>query len=309
MGNVGVDQRNGVIGCPQRKDEISVLKRIVLGLYCVHAFGCLWTRDVDNFLRHYEKPTSPCWSGVLLEEVMMFVCVVKILLRWIRHTRLAVYSRLAAYFWTRNTFPCSPSRVTFLLPHRYEVDGNKLKVQHGKSQAGRRGDNRGGYDGGQGPRGPRPTGQNRVYVDGVDSKISWQDLKDFARKAGNPAFTEVMEDTKGKYGVIEYRTAEDCYSACRMLDGTMIGNCKVRVYEANGSSSGGGSKGGGYPRERSAGRSGGSDSISPLTAMLRYDDRGPRGDRRDYPPERYDRGPGDRYGDRYPPGGRSGELP
>jgi len=182
----------------------------------------------------------------------------------------------------------------------YEVDGNKLKVQHGKSQAGRRGDNRGGYDGGQGPRGPRPTGQNRVYVDGVDSKISWQDLKDFARKAGNPAFTEVMEDTKGKYGVIEYRTAEDCYSACRMLDGTMIGNCKVRVYEANGSSSGGGSKGGGYPRERSAGRSGGSD---------RYDDRGPRGDRRDYPPERYDRGPGDRYGDRYPPGGRSDNRP
>ena len=38
-------------------------------------------------------------------------------------------------------------------------------------------------------------------------------------------------DSKGKYGVIEYRTAEDCYSACRMLDGTMIGSCKVRVYE------------------------------------------------------------------------------
>ena len=58
---------------------------------------------------------------------------------------------------------------------------------------------RGKRDGpGGGARGPAATGQNRIYVEGLDNYTSWQDLKDFARRAGQPTFTDVFHDRGGK---------------------------------------------------------------------------------------------------------------
>ena len=72
---------------------------------------------------------------------------------------------------------------------RYDFDGSRLRVEFG----------RGKRDGGPPARsGPGPTGNNRVYVEGLDNYTSWQDLKDFARRAGHPMFTDVFHDRGGK---------------------------------------------------------------------------------------------------------------
>jgi hypothetical protein len=39
---------------------------------------------------------------------------------------------------------------------------------------------------------------NRIYIEGLDNYTSWQDLKDFARRAGHPMFTDVFHDRGGK---------------------------------------------------------------------------------------------------------------
>eukprot|EP00288_Rhodomonas_lens_P014777 CAMPEP_0177694122 /NCGR_PEP_ID=MMETSP0484_2-20121128/2770_1 /TAXON_ID=354590 /ORGANISM="Rhodomonas lens, Strain RHODO" /LENGTH=115 /DNA_ID=CAMNT_0019204989 /DNA_START=1072 /DNA_END=1416 /DNA_ORIENTATION=+ len=88
-------------------------------------------------------------------------------------------------------------------------------------------------DGGDGrPMGPKGgTGENRVLVEGLDEYTSWQDLKDFARRAGNPVFTEVYRDRGAKVGVIEFRNRDDVYAACRALDGMVLHDRRVRVTE------------------------------------------------------------------------------
>ena len=40
-------------------------------------------------------------------------------------------------------------------------------------------------------------------MEGLDNYTSWQDLKDFARRAGHPMFTDVFNDRGGKVPVQE----------------------------------------------------------------------------------------------------------
>ncbi|KAG8837612.1 hypothetical protein FRC18_008628, partial [Serendipita sp. 400] len=79
---------------------------------------------------------------------------------------------------------------------------------------------RGGGGGGGGGRGPRAPGI-RLVVTGVSRDTSWQDLKDFARQAGNVTFADIDRDVPNQ-GVVEYPTREEADQAIRELDGKDI---------------------------------------------------------------------------------------
>mmetsp|Transcript_33612 Transcript_33612/g.80153 ORF Transcript_33612/g.80153 Transcript_33612/m.80153 type:complete len:162 (+) Transcript_33612:1055-1540(+) len=122
-----------------------------------------------------------------------------------------------------------------LLSFSHELEGSKIRVEPGR---GTRPPPVGGHFGGGGgdgrPMGPKGgTGENRVLVEGLDEYTSWQDLKDFARRAGNPVFTEVYRDRGAKVGVIEFRNRDDVYAACRALDGMVLHDRRVRVTEVH----------------------------------------------------------------------------
>ena len=72
---------------------------------------------------------------------------------------------------------------------------------------------------------------------------SWQDLKDFARQAGNPTFTNV--DKYSGVGIVEFAHPEDVRTALRVLDGQELHRERVRVVEDRGRGGGGGGGGGG----------------------------------------------------------------
>jgi arginine/serine-rich splicing factor 1/9 len=106
----------------------------------------------------------------------------------------------------------------------YMFDGFRLRVEMAK------GDRRGGgrFDdrdrGGRG--GARGGGATRrsdygVIVTGLPKSCSWQDLKDFMRKAGDVIYTDV--DRNGE-GVVEFTNREDMERAVDKLDDTEFKN-------------------------------------------------------------------------------------
>jgi len=121
-------------------------------------------------------------------------------------------------------------------------DGRRLQVEAA------RGPKRGGGSG----VGGRSRGGYRVTVEGLASRTSWQDLKDFARVAGSVAFTDVYVERGKKTGVIEYSSYDDMQEALRKLDDTKLDDVYVRLYPEKGSEgdrgSSGGSGGGGSSR-------------------------------------------------------------
>ena len=99
----------------------------------------------------------------------------------------------------------------------------------------------GGRDGGRDER-PRKTGGRRtdfgVVVSGLPRSCSWQDLKDFMRKAGDVVFADV--DKRGD-GQVDFSSAADMDRAVDTLDNTEFKNpfdtSTIRVRYANASSS------------------------------------------------------------------------
>jgi RNA recognition motif-containing protein len=45
----------------------------------------------------------------------------------------------------------------------------------------------------------------RVLVDGLDPRVSWQDLKDWAREAGDVTFSNVFSREGRQLGVVEFK--------------------------------------------------------------------------------------------------------
>ena len=128
-------------------------------------------------------------------------------------------------------------------------DGSRLIVEFAKDRDGGEGGCVGlcGFDwcGGQGPgeQRVRPTGQNRVIVEGLAPRTSWQDLKDQVKRLtpGEIAFCDVTDG--GTKGWVEYRTAEDMQRAVTDLDGAKLreGGDPIRAHpEAAGAAMTGG---------------------------------------------------------------------
>ncbi|KAH8915834.1 hypothetical protein BT69DRAFT_1271229 [Atractiella rhizophila] len=119
--------------------------------------------------------------------------------------------------------------------------GERILVEFAKSPRYREDDVR--------PRGP---GSGfRIEVSGLSSEVSWQDLKDFARGAGNVIFADLVRDRPGE-GIIEYASKYDVEEAMRKLDGDTYKGSRVKLYPVEGSGGNGDSGyGGGRGRSRS----------------------------------------------------------
>jgi len=93
----------------------------------------------------------------------------------------------------------------------YDFDGYKLRVEIAKGRGGRGGRDRGGRGGrgGGGGRGPRNMSLC-VEVEKLPDRCSWQDLKDFMRKAGEVAFADVWTTKRGELmGIVEFTNRDD----------------------------------------------------------------------------------------------------
>mmetsp|Transcript_37503 Transcript_37503/g.51524 ORF Transcript_37503/g.51524 Transcript_37503/m.51524 type:complete len:164 (+) Transcript_37503:2-493(+) len=91
---------------------------------------------------------------------------------------------------------------------------------------------RGGAAHGGSGAGGRPSSTARVYVGNLDFRISWQDLKDHMRQAGDVRFCDVLKDQEGRHkgcGIVEYNTEEECEIALSMLNHTELGNRAIYV--------------------------------------------------------------------------------
>jgi len=101
------------------------------------------------------------------------------------------------------------------------VDGKRVIVQVAKDKRRKEANGQGGRGG------------YRVDVEGLDERTSWQDLKDFARAAGNVLYADVWSEHSKKFGVIEYRNVKEVREAVKMLDDSKLDGAYVRLYPHN----------------------------------------------------------------------------
>ncbi|OBZ81322.1 Serine-arginine protein 55 [Choanephora cucurbitarum] len=72
---------------------------------------------------------------------------------------------------------------------------------------------------------------NRIIVKNIPSKTTWQDLKDFMRKAGRVTFADILKDRDGE-GVVEFARRDDMKYALRELDNEKLNGSRVTLEEA-----------------------------------------------------------------------------
>jgi RNA recognition motif-containing protein len=134
----------------------------------------------------------------------------------------------------------------------------------GRDDRDRRDDRRGGRD----DRRERPRREFRprntafrVLVTGLPSNASWQDLKDFVKKAVRPIFTDVEKNGDAATGIVGFENYEDVERCISKLDDTKFTSkesdtdCYVQVMEDKQHRGGSGGDKGGSPRRKSRSRS------------------------------------------------------
>jgi len=83
----------------------------------------------------------------------------------------------------------------------YNLNGNRIIVEFSRGPK-------------RGPRGPPSRSDYRVSIEGLPRDMSWQDLKDHFRKAGDVIFADVYPDRSGRHkGCVEFRAREDMHRA------------------------------------------------------------------------------------------------
>ncbi|XP_049822721.1 serine/arginine-rich splicing factor 5-like [Aethina tumida] len=119
----------------------------------------------------------------------------------------------------------------------YDLDGKKLLGQRisvekarGKPKGG---DRSVGVSGGRGirGRGRKPIRTNyRLLVDNLSSRISWQDLKDHMREAGEVTYADAHRPYVNE-AEVEFATYEDMKRAIKMFDGYKLNGRKIELRE------------------------------------------------------------------------------
>ncbi|KAL4539376.1 hypothetical protein Ndes2437B_g02243 [Nannochloris sp. 'desiccata'] len=145
---------------------------------------------------------------------------------------------------------------------RYARDDRRDDKRGGRDDRDRRDDRRGGDRKERTRREFRPRNTAfRVLVKGLPSGASWQDLKDFIKKAVRPIYTDVEKDgEENAIGVVGFENLEDVERCISKLDDTKFESkdadkdCYVRVLEDKEHRSGGGD-GAGRRKSRSRSRS------------------------------------------------------
>jgi len=71
----------------------------------------------------------------------------------------------------------------------------------------------------------------KLIVENLSSRVSWQDLKDYMRQAGEVCYADAHKNHKGE-GVVEFATHEDLQTALDKLDGTELNGRKITLTES-----------------------------------------------------------------------------
>lgn len=124
---------------------------------------------------------------------------------------------------------------------------HRLRVEYANAYVGNdRGGDRGGNRGGGGREGRWRRTNYRLVVENLSSKTSWQDLKDYMKKAGDITYTTV--DGGSGEGVVEFADRDGMDYALRKMDNTKLDGRRIHLKEERKRS---GSRSGSRKRERS----------------------------------------------------------
>merc|ERR1719151_524715 len=114
--------------------------------------------------------------------------------------------------------------------------GSRLRIEHARdSRDSRRDGGRWSSPRGRFSRGNPPgrrTGY-RTIVENLSSRTSWQDLKDFMRKAGEITYTNTNQPRVGE-GIVEFGSRRDMEYALDKLDGEELDGRRIRLVEEGG---------------------------------------------------------------------------
>ncbi|XP_030070701.1 serine/arginine-rich splicing factor 5 isoform X1 [Microcaecilia unicolor] len=129
----------------------------------------------------------------------------------------------------------------------YELNGKELcnervTIEHARNRRGRGRFGGGGrfptrfsYQyraSGSSRYGPPLRTKHRIIVENLSSRVSWQDLKDFMRKAGEVTYVDAHRSNRNE-GVVEFASFDDMKNALDTLDGTDLNGRKIKLIEDN----------------------------------------------------------------------------
>lgn len=127
--------------------------------------------------------------------------------------------------------------------------------------------------------GPPTRTEYRVIVENLSSRCSWQDLKDYMRKAGEVTYADAHKLAPNE-GVVEFASYSDMKNALEKLDDTEINGRRIRLVEDKRASkknrSDSHSRSRSRSRRRSRSRSRSSRSQSPRQSRSRSKERNSR---------------------------------
>ncbi|XP_023237922.1 serine-arginine protein 55-like [Centruroides vittatus] len=141
--------------------------------------------------------------------------------------------------------------------------GERVTVEHargpprgndlwGNRNRGRRGPPQRRRTGRDSRYGPPTRTDYRLIVENLSSRVSWQDLKDFMRQAGEVTYADAHKEYRNK-GVVEFASLSDLKTALEKLDNTELNGRRIRLKEDR--YGGGGSSSSSRRRSRSRSRS------------------------------------------------------
>lgn len=79
-------------------------------------------------------------------------------------------------------------------------------------------------------QGPPVRTNYRIFVENLSSGVSWQDLKDYLRPAGEVTFADAHKKYKNE-GIVEFANHEDMKNAIRKFDDTVLNGRRIRLVE------------------------------------------------------------------------------
>ncbi|XP_012256072.1 serine-arginine protein 55 isoform X8 [Athalia rosae] len=120
-----------------------------------------------------------------------------------------------------------------------ELLGERVAVEIARGVSGRRGDR--GYGRSRSWRdnrddmrhdryGPPTRTEYRLTVENLSSRVSWQDLKDYMRQAGEVTYADAHKQRRNE-GVVEFATYSDLKNAIDKLDDTELNGRRIRLIE------------------------------------------------------------------------------
>lgn len=78
--------------------------------------------------------------------------------------------------------------------------------------------------------GPPTRTNHRLIVENLSSRVSWQDLKDYMRQAGEVTYADAHKQHRNE-GVVEFASYSDMKNALEKLDDTEINGRRIRLVE------------------------------------------------------------------------------